>query len=92
MKKQKKLISALALKKAELNPMFGPLPLKSHSLETKNLISSRLSSYPLGVNVYDSNDLFIGQFNSNTAIAKALKIDKSTVSRYIKKKGFASIF
>lgn len=73
----KKLIS----KKAELNPMFG----KKHSLKPKNLISSRLSSYSLGVNVYDSTDLFIGQFTSNTSIAKALNICKSTVRRHLQK-------
>lgn len=74
--KAKKLIS----KPGQLNPMYG----KSHSLETKKLISLSKISYPKGVNVFDSTDVFIGKFNSKIDIAKALNINKSTVTRYLK--------
>lgn len=43
------------------------------------------NSYPLGLNVYDYNGAFIGQFYSNVEIAKALSLSKSTVARYLKK-------
>lgn len=71
----KKLIS----KPAELNPMFG----KSHSLETKKLMSLSKISYPLGVNVFDNNDVFLGKFYSKIDIAKALNVNKSTIARYL---------
>lgn len=71
-------IKNLISKKAELNPT-APFT-KSHLFEAKKLISLRQNLYPLGVNVYGSTGLFLGQFNSNTEIAKALNIHKSTVS------------
>jgi hypothetical protein len=42
--------------------MFG----KSHSMETKNLISEKMSKYPLGVGIYDLDYNLIQTFRNNT--------------------------
>ncbi|RYX78115.1 hypothetical protein EON69_00330 [bacterium] len=43
-------------------------------------------SYPLAVNVFYNNDVFIGigKFYSKIDIAKALNLNKSTITRYLK--------
>ena len=62
--------------------MYG----KSHTLETKNLISERMSKYPLGVGIYDLNNNLIKTFRNNTELAKHLSISKVTVGKYLNNK------
>ena len=76
-------IDAIALisKLGVLNPMFG----KKHSDKTKNLISKKLSKYPLGVGIYSLNNELISKFSNNTELAKHLGISKVTVGKYLNK-------
>jgi len=62
--------------------MFG----KSHSMETKNLISEKMSKYPLGVGIYDLDYNLIQTFRNNTELANYLNVSKVTVSKYLNNK------
>jgi group I intron endonuclease len=63
------------------HPMYG----KIHSNKTKNLISKKLSRYPLGVGIYDLNNNLIHKFQNNVELSKYLNVSKVTVGKYLNK-------
>jgi hypothetical protein len=66
-------------KPGKLNPMFG----KSHSEETKAIMSAKINKYPLGVGIFDLDGNLISKFKNNVELAKHLNISKVTVGKYL---------
>lgn len=67
-------------KPGKLNPMFG----KTHSIETKLKMSLSKSKLPVGL--YDTNNNLIKTFSNQVELSKYLKLNKSTIGRYLKSK------
>jgi hypothetical protein len=55
-------------------------------METKNLISEKMSKYPLGAGIYDLDYNLIQTFRNNTELANYLNVSKVTVSKYLNNK------
>jgi hypothetical protein len=69
-------------KPGKLNPMYG----KTQTMETKDLISQKMSKYPLGVGIYDLDNNLIKNFRNNTQLAEYLNISRVTVGKYLNNK------
>ena len=55
--------------------MYG----KSHSEETKAIMSEKKNKYPLGVGIFDLEGNLISKFKNNVELAKYLGISKVTL-------------
>lgn len=62
--------------------MYG----KTQTMETKDLISQKMSKYPLGVGIYDLDNNLIKNFRNNTQLAEYLNISRVTVGKYLNNK------
>jgi len=61
------------------NPMYG----KSHTENTKAIMSENKNKYNLGVGIFDLNGNLILKFKNNVELAKHLSIYKVTVGKYL---------
>jgi group I intron endonuclease len=59
--------------------MFG----KTHSEETKNLMSAKRIKHPQKVGIYDLDGKLVKSFNTNVDLADYLNISKVTVGKYL---------
>ena len=60
------------------HPMFG----KHHTAKTRSLISKMRSKRPIGL--FDLNNILLHEYPNQVVLAKFLRVNKTTISRYIK--------
>jgi len=59
--------------------MYG----KTHTEETKKLLSEKKMKHPHGVGIYDLHGDLVKRFNCNVDLADYLNISKVTVGKYL---------